>query len=256
MEPSFGPAAMLQGHFYCILIHVMSTGRQRPILPGVPTVVGSGDVAPIRSPFHIDRPPEAGDPPHLDIEATLREMYMTMQALQADVARGGSSSESLRDDEFITSVAKSVSRKNIVGKTLMWIAGGVGTIFSMGMAYAVFMGANATDDEVEKSVKDAIIEHNSGNDPHALNAKGELIGSHPKMRQSIEDLKSDTAQVKNDVSDIKEAQKKSDKRGEYQYEFSRWQGEIIECERKKNCKAPKRPDTLKRLESEIHLGKF
>lgn len=235
----------------------MTTGRQKPIAPGVPTVMVSGNATPIHHPLEIDRPPEVGNPPHLDIEATLREMYLTMQTLQIEVEKKTpSGSASLDDEEFITSVARSVSRKNIVGKTLMWAAGIIGTIFSAGMAYTVFLGANATDDEVVNAVHHAIVEHNSGRDPEALNGNGELIGNHPKMRGSIEQLQEDTSQVKKDVSEIKTAQKKSDKRGEYQYEFSRWQGKILECERTKRCKPPKKPGHLDALEAEIHLGKF
>lgn len=235
----------------------MSTGRQKPIAPGVPTVMVSGYETPIHHPLGIDRPPEVGNPPHLDIEATLREMHLTMQTLQIEVEKKTpSGSASLDDEEFITSVARSVSRKNIVGKTLMWAAGIVGTIFSAGMAYTVFLGANATDDEVAQSVRDAIVEHNSGHDPHATNGNGDPIGSHPKMKETIEELQKDTKQVKDDVKTIKTAQKKSDKRGEYQYEFSRWQGKILECERTRRCKPPKKPQRLDDLEAEIHLGKF
>jgi len=225
--------------------------------PGVPTVMVSGGATPIHHPLEIDQPPMAGNPPHLDIEATLREMHLSMQMLQMEVEKKSpSGSASLEDEEFITSVAKSVSRKNVVGKTLMWAAGIVGTIFSAGMAYTVFLGANATDDEVAEAVHHAIVEHNSGRDPSALNGDGEPIGNHPRMRKTIDKLQEDTAQVKVDVGVIKTAQKKSDKRGEYQYEFSRWQGEILECERTRRCKPPKKPDRLKALESEIHLGKF
>lgn len=234
----------------------MSTGRHKNLPPGVPRAVMSGNLTPIH-PLNFDRPPEVGNPPHLDIEETLREMYLTMQTLQLEVEKkGDSSSGSLQDEDFIASVAKSVSRKNVVGKTLMWIAGVVGTIFSAGMAYSVFIGANATDDEVANAVNGAIIEHNSGRDPHAINGNGDLVGSHPEMRNAINTLQQDTTKVKEDVADIKEAQKKSDKRSEYQYEFSRWQSEILECDRTRKCKAPKKPDALNKLESDIHLGKF
>jgi hypothetical protein len=235
----------------------MSTGRHKNLPPGVPKVIVSGNFTPIHS-IELDRPPEVGDPPHLDIEATLREMHMTMQTLQIEVEKGrdGSGSGSLQDDDFISSVADSVAKKNVVAKTLMWIAGIVGTVFSAGMAYAVFIGENATESDVSKALHHAVIEHNSGYDPEDLDQNGVRYGSHPRMRASIESLQKDTAQVKGDVTVIKDAQKRSEKRSEYQYEFSKWQGQILECERTKKCKPPKKPPRLDTLETEIHLGKF
>ena len=223
------------------------TGPHERIITGVPTVSVPGGARSLS---------EVGS--DLDLEATLREMQLTMNAIRAEHQNGAaiSSAESLEDDEFITSIAKEVSRKNLWGKIFMYLAGIVGTLFSLGMAYQLFIGANATDAEVKKEVKKAVVEHNGGRDPDALTHEGFPIGHHPEMKESIQQLTDDTKQVKVDVGVIKAAQKKAEKRGEYQYEFSRWQGKVMECERTRRCKAPKKPKHLDTLESDIHLGKF
>jgi len=218
-------------------------------------VVIRGNTSNVAHPLRIDNPPEVGDPPHLDIEATLREMHLTMQMLQGSSEKGSADSI-VEDKEFVDLIAKKVSRKNVLGKALMWAAGIIGTIFSAGMAYQVFIGANATDDEVVEVVHEAFVQHNGGKDPDSTNGDGIPIGHHPTMKTSIQKLNNDTAQVKVDVGVIKTAQKKAEKRGEYQYEFSRWQGEVMECERTRRCRPPKKPEKLKELESDIHLGKF
>ncbi len=214
------------------------TGRITPIVP------------------MIESPPMIGNPPHLNLEQTLREMHVNIQALQVQVSKGpwdSTSSDSLEENgEFVASVAKAVSRKITLGKVLMWFVGLIGTVFSLGMAYALFIGENATDTEVENSV----IIHNDGVDPDGVDENGERYGSHPKMKRATHQLQEDMGQVKVDIGEIKRAQKKSDKRGEYQFEFSRWQAKVMECERTRECKPPSKPAHLERLESDIHLGKF
>lgn len=228
-------------------------------MSGVPTVAIHGDYTPITDPLHIDTPPEVGDPPHLDIEATLREMHLTMQTLrkvQTQPTLSAADEASSEHDAFITTVAKKVSKKNMWGKILMWTAITIGSVFSAGMTYQLAVGANATDDEVISTVHHALVEHNGGKDPATENGNGIPIGHHPEMRDSIKKLQEDTSQVKLDVGVIKTAQKKSQKRGEYQYEFSRWQGKVMECKRTRRCKPPQKPKKLDDLEAEIHLGNF
>lgn len=231
----------------------------RKLEPGVPRKIPMSKT-PISNPIRIDQPPMVGNPPHLDIEQTIREMHITIQELQSQFEKGpwdAAASDSMEEnEEFVTSIAKAVSRKNIISKTLMWIVGIVGAVFSAGMAYAVFIGENATDTEVNQKVHTSMTDHNDGLDPIALDHDGNPFGHHPKMKKAIERLQTDTSQVKLDVSDIKRAQRKSDKRGEYQFEFSRWQAEVMECNRTRQCRPPQKPAYLKKLESDIHLGKF
>ena len=200
----------------------------------------------------------------VDLEETLRQMNRTMQTLstyltpeqQAALRRVPSAAESVEDEEFITSVVKEVSRKQLTGKILMWVAGIIGIIFSAGMTYQLMVGENATDHEVSEAVQKAVVDHNGGKDPDAINSNGEKNGHHPDLRHAIEDNGKTLTMVKTDVGEIKTSQKMANKRGEYQFEFSRWQAEVTECERKRGCRAPKKPDKLKTLESDLMLGKF
>lgn len=216
-----------------------------------------GGVTPVTDPLPINSSSEVGNPPRFDIESTLREMHLTMQSIQEQNGTNSiSPDESVEGAEFITSVAKEVSRKNMWGKILMYFAGIIGTAFSVGMAYQLFIGANATDDEVEEVVHNAVVEHNGGKDPEVTSVEGAPIGHHPEMKESIQQLEYDTKQIKADVGVIVTSQKKAEKRSEYQYEFSRWQAGVMECNRTRRCKAPKKPARLKVLESDIYLGKF
>ena len=233
------------------------TGPYVPIESGIPVVIG---IEP--TPIHgLSLPP---GPTHPDLEETLRRMNETLQTLsthltpeqQAALRRGPSPSESIEDDEFITSIVKEVSRKQMAGKILMWVAGIIGIIFSAGMTYQLMVGENATDHEVSEAVRKAVVDHNGGKDPETINDNGEKNGHHPDLRHAIEDNGKTLTTVKRDVGEIKTSQKMANKRGEYQFEFSRWQAEVTECERKRGCRAPKKPQKLKTLESDLMLGKF
>lgn len=140
-----------------------------------------------------------------------------------------------------------------------WVWGAmafVGLIFSAGVAYAVFLGANATDAEVHEYLRQTVSDHNGGNHPDAIDPATQLpIGDHPDLRRAIEANSTTVQQVQQDVSKIEHTQNKLDKRSEYQFEFSRWQADVTEAERAQR-KPPRKPDRLQDLERALMLGEY
>ena len=85
------------------------------------------------------------------------------------------------EEDFLESVVKKVAKKWTVGKVLMWAAGSIGTVFSLGMTYALMVGANATDAEVDQAVHEMVVQHNGGVDPAKEGPNGLPIGHHPYL---------------------------------------------------------------------------
>lgn len=129
-------------------------------------------------------------------------------------------------------------------------------IFGAGISWQLWMANNATDAEVNAVVKSAIIEHNGGFDPNAPNGDGQPLGDHPDMRKAINQNSETIRTVSQAVDDIQDELPKIDMRGEYQFEFARWQSDVIECERKRCKYPPPKPDRLKELERKLMFGNY
>lgn len=182
----------------------------------------------------------------LDIPATLSELLRSHDELKQLVLErphnGG-------DDDGADALEKKVSRAQSVGTVISWVAAAVALLFSAGVAWAVFLGANATDAEVEAATDQAIIDHNGGIDPAGINpTTGRPYGNHSDMRDAIDSNAKAVREIRSDV-------RKLDKRSEYQFELGRWQSKVTEAERKKHTPPPK-PQALEDLERDIMLGQF
>ena len=190
---------------------------------------------------------------HLDVEGTLRDLYTEIHAVKRQTRQFQVQSPL---DDSLAEYEKKIGRIQKWG----WIWGVfafLGTVFSAGVGYAVFLGENATDTEVEQAIEKATKKHNGGIDPQATDPDThEPIGQHPDLRKAIE---SNTKIVK-EINDhvlprIETTQKKMDKRTEYQFEFTRWQARVIEAKREKR-RPPRKPTRLDQLETELMLGKY
>jgi hypothetical protein len=132
----------------------------------------------------------------------------------------------------------------------------IGVIFSGGVAWSVFMGANATDDEVKAAVHDGMAGHNGGTHPGEIDPKTHRpVGDHPELRHAVESNTGAIEDVSKAVDDIKQGQTRLDKRSEYQFELGRWQSAVMEAERQRR-KRPAKPERLKQLESDLMLGNY
>lgn len=192
-------------------------------------------------------PPEVGDPPHLDIEATLREIHKALRARErSPTGKLSAVADGTEDDVLPPGPSKFVQRWG-------WLFGVLGVVFSAGIGYTLFLGSNATDKEVNDAVKGSLIQHNGGVDPNKSDAKGRPYGHHPDLRSTIENnmrlLQENSAKLDTAVH----TQAKFDTRSRYQHEFVKWQVQLIECERTNSCtrEDKKKPKKLDDLESQL-----
>lgn len=139
---------------------------------------------------------------------------------------------------------------------LAWIVSAISIIFSVGVAWAVFMGENATDSEVDSAVQKSVIDHNGGVDPKATDfMTHEPVGHHPDLRRDLEAATKKSTQNETDIEEIKETTCKLDVRSRYQFEFSRWQFKVFEAERKRRRRPGKHPE-LESLETKLQRGDY
>lgn len=192
-----------------------------------------------------------GDRPHLDVEATLSQLWEMTQRLEARPTE-----DSGFDREKVDAYEERITRAQKWGGWVWGLVTIAVAIFTGGMGYAVFMGANATDAEVEKAVHDEITLHNGGTHPATIDPETHApVGDHPDIRGDISGVQTTVDELKTQNDRMELTQRKQDKRGEYQFEFSRWQAEVTEAERKRKPR-PKKPDRLRQLESDLMLGKY
>lgn len=131
------------------------------------------------------------------------------------------------------------------------LGGLIGTIFSAGVAWAVFAGANATDAEVDVAVDGALKAHNGGMEETAIDpADGEPYGPHPELHEAVqENAKAINALTENQAKDA-EQDTRMNKRVRYLYELGRWESQSLDRQRR-GLKPKPRPDRLDALESEL-----
>ena len=226
----------------------------------------------------VDGPPGTGR--HMDIEGTLWHLVtqnrQLRKALEERSERDDNITKTLTDLKLTPEQVELLREANANSKSLVdveayerkieraqkwggWIwglVGLIGVIFSGGVAYAVFMGANATDDEVERFIHTEITDHNGGSHPETVDPDThEPIGNHPDIREAVQANTGAVQEVKTEVRKIENTQKKLDKRSEYQFELGRWQTKVIEAERQRR-KPPKKPKALDDLERELMLGDY
>jgi hypothetical protein len=195
----------------------------------------------------VPEAPRTHDTNRLDQEAVLQYLWERQQ--RAEKQKPG-------DDYDLDRYHKKVARIQKWG--WVWgLFGFIGAVFSTGVAYAVFIGENATDSEVDHAIHKATKEHNGGIDPATPDPEtNEPVGNHPDMRKAIETNTKAVEEMAQEVLPrIEGTQKKMDKRTEYQFEFSRWQAEVTEAERQRK-RPPKKPQRLEQLETELMLGKY
>lgn len=135
-----------------------------------------------------------------------------------------------------------------------WVLGAIGVIFSAGIAYAVFMGANATDDEVQEEVQRAVFKHNDYVDADAVDpTTHRRIGHHPDLREAIRTNTEAITALTEAQRVLADTQHKLDKRSRYQYEYTKWEVQKAECRRARNCtrRDLKKPELLEQLEAEL-----
>lgn len=192
-----------------------------------------------------------GQARHINVEETIRMMAINIAKMrQAPVEPAFNESE-------ISQYEKTIKRTSRWGGWVWGALSVVGFVFTAGVAYSVFLGANATDSEVEAADKASIIEHNGGVDPDAIDVKTHKpVGEHPDMQKAIQSNREAVRKIHEDVlPPMIKTQKKLDKRSEYQFELGRWQSDVMEADRAKR-KAPGKPDRVKDLESDLALGKY
>lgn len=251
--------------------------------PGAPERIVPDDLTPLPEDISEDIPMVDGPPGtgrHMDIEGTLWHLVtqnrQLRKALEERSERDDNLTKTLTDLKLTPEQMELLRQANANSRSLVdldayerkiaraqkwggWIWGllaVVGAIFSAGVAYSVFMGANATDDEVERFVHDELADHNGGTHPETIDPEThEPIGDHPDMRKAIEANTGAVQEVKQEVGKIEKTQRKLDKRSEYQFELGRWQAEVTEAERR-GRKPPRKPNKLDKLESDLMLGNY
>jgi hypothetical protein len=200
-----------------------------------------------------------GEARHMDVEETIKMMAINIdQMRRLAMAVGTADARApLFDDAAVTQYEKRIERAGKWGGWVWGVVSIVAFIFTAGVAYAVFMGANATDAEMEAADKAAIIRHNGGVDPEAIDEKSHKpVGEHPDMQGAIQSNTDAIKTIEEDVlPPIVETQKKLDKRSEYQYELTKWESRKSEARRKRKP-APGKSSRLEALEGELLRGDY
>ena len=172
--------------------------------------------------------PSPGDGPHL----TLQDLHDDLVDLRSRLPAAHESSE-------LEALSRKLKRSQRVAVPLMWVVGIAGTIFSAGMAWAVFVGENATETEVQAE----LAEHNGA--PVSE-------GPHPELTKALEEHDEEIGVLKEQTKALGDTQDKLDKRSLYQFEFSRWQADVNECAGDKRClRRNGKPQNVKDLESDL-----
>lgn len=235
----------------------MVTASRRPSEPHV-SVPGymAADVTP------IPMQPSAvfvgeGAERHISIEETVRLMAVNLDQMRAVTMATVAMQVPVFDDAAISQYEKKIDRASKWGGWVWGAISIVALVFTTGMGYSVFMGANATDSEVEAADRASIVRHNGGVDPDAIDSETHRpVGEHPDMKEAIESNAKAVREVVEEIlPPMVETQKKLDKRSEYQFELGRWQSDVMEADRA-NRKAPGKPNKVKDLESDLALGKY
>ncbi len=200
-----------------------------------------------------------GEARHMDVEETIRMMALNIDRMRRLTVAGGRADVQapLFNEAAVLQYEKKISRVNTWGGGVWGAVAIVALIFTSGIAYAVFMGANATDAEVAAADKAAIIEHNGGVDPEAIDAKTHRpVGEHPDMQGAIQSNTDAIRTIQEEVlPPIVETQKKLDKRSEYQYELTKHESKKAEARRKRKP-APGKGPRLEALESQLLRGDY
>jgi len=195
----------------------------------------------------------------INVEETIRLMAFNIDQMRVTAAAsaGVQGQAPVFDEAAISQYEKKVSRASKWGGWIWGVVSITGIIFTAGVTYSVFMGENATDSEVEKADKAAIVKHNGGVDPDAIDSDTHKpVGEHPDMKRAIHSNSKSIKTIEMDVlPPIVKSQKKLEKRSEYQFELGRWQSDVMEADRA-NRKAPGKPQKVKNLESDLALGKY
>lgn len=220
--------------------------------PAVPEHVDEPDTSPIPD---VPRNSETQD---LDRDAILEYLWKREQETKKAEDRDGKTRDTFLGIELakVDEYEQRIARAQRWGGWIWGLVGVIGVVFSAGVAYSVFMGANATDAEVEDEIQKATVEHNGGIDPEATDpATHEPVGHHPDLREAIEENTAKVDVVKAKVESVESSAKKLDKRSEYQFELGKWQADSLEAERA-GRRPPKKPRKLEALESDLMLGKY
>lgn len=158
------------------------------------------------------------------------------------------------DDESLEASTSGLERRLSFLQRWGWLAGVAGVLFSAGVGYALFLGENATDKEVSTAVSAGIKEHNGRVDPSETDpATGYPRGHHPDMRAAIKSNAEGNRKLTDTQTTQGEIIEKLDKRGRYQFEFTKWEVLKAECKRQRNCTRQdlKKPKALETLETEL-----
>jgi len=199
-----------------------------------------------------------GESRHMDVEETLRLMAESLDRVRrATMAPVRTPAGAALDDAAIIQYEKKIAGVTRWGGWVWGLVSVVALVFTAGIAYAVFMGANATDSEMVAADKASIIKHNGGVDPETIDAgTHKPVGEHPDMQGAIQSNTDAIKTIQEDVlPPLIETQKKLDKRSEYQYELTKWESKKSEARRKRKPTPGKSP-RLEELESELLRGNY
>lgn len=225
----------------------IAPGRPRVPRPGVPSEIIE-DLTPPPPP-----PPGPGGQ-GIDQSAVLHYVWEKLhwaEKIEQERARRG-------DDvveEETTAFERGVRRWHAMGTYVVAAFTVAGALVSGGIAYQMWIGANATDAEVTKAIGEEIRRHNGGRlwsdiDP----TTGQPFGDHPDMRAAIRANEVAVGKMTRALDETASTQRRLDLRSEYLFEHARWQVEVTEAERRGRS-APRKPERLEELERALMLGR-
>lgn len=184
----------------------------------------------------------------MDVDRTLKYVVRELTEERRHRADSDSTQTSMRE------VAKNVT-------DYKWLWGGasivsiIGSLFMAGITLQLWLGANATDAEVDQKVEAALIEHNRGVDPGATDPRTHApVGDHPDLHK--QSAKQDEAIRKLTVQTetLTSTQQKLRCLTEFQLAFTQWQSDVIEKVRRRR-RPPGKPPELQRMENDLLKGR-
>jgi len=193
----------------------------------------------------LEPAPMVGEPPHLDIEETLRQLYRVVHEIKTTQSGEHPPLPEAKKSYDIgpqTALEAQLIRRQKILQVIGWFLGiGVG-VFSAGVAYQTFIGANAMDDEVDR----AIDQHNTKHIPDA----------HPQISEELNAHKEKIEQIETITKSIEKKQDKIEKLTEYNYEAQKWQVDRLQCSIERCGKKKEKPAKLEKLEEDLRYGRY
>lgn len=197
---------------------------------------------------------EKSEPPDM------KAIHDALTQLTSEIHLAKTEMESLKQGALLSgsdAFEAKVKRAQKWGGWIWGIGSALGLLISGVVAWQVWLGANATDVEVDNAIKRERIRHNGGVDPTAIDPTTFTpVGDHPGMRAAIKENSKSLGEVTKSVEGIEKGQRKIEKLSEYQFARDAWEDEVKQARKERRKPSRELERELNELSRALKLGKY